>query len=174
MLLYMLPERDNHFFAIRRWGDGFIKLRRRGLKYVDNYYLTDGTDHVLFDNSRGIEWRFIFYQWALSMRSNASGNTVQGAKARFGRVNKYVFDLWGANHKLAYDFIKQDFWGTQWSSETQDTWQVREDKLEPYDKEKLVKLVDELTRSTTLSKAQRDEMAVLLEKLKKVSGTTTN
>jgi hypothetical protein len=173
MLLYMLPERDNHFFAMQRWGDGFTKLRRRGLKYVDTYYLGKGSKHTLFDTSRGYEWRFILFQWALSMRSSKSGSNILGAKARSDRVNKYVFGIWNVDHKLAYNNIKEDFWGTEWSSETQDAWHVSADKLKPYDTAKMVKLVEELTRSTTLSKVRRDEMAVFLEELKKVTDQPT-
>lgn len=166
MLLYMHPARDNHFFAIQQWGEGYQALRRRGLKYVDDYYLKH-KENNFFDPSRGYEWRFVFYQWALSVRTGDTPDKRDvDAEARFKRANAYIFSLWRNDHQLAYRAIMEDFWGKQWSSETEDTWQVTLDKLEPYDTAQLVALTEELTNSDTLNKEQREDMSAFLKLLK--------
>lgn len=174
MLLYMHPARDNHFFAIQQWGEGYQALRRRGLKYVDDYYLKH-RENNFFEPSRGYEWRFVFYQWALSVRTgDTPDNRDANAEARFKRVNNYIFSLWSNDHRLAYKSIREDFWGKQWSSETEDAWHVTLDKLEPYDKAQLITLAEALTNSDNLNKVQREDMATFLKLLKDIVGEQPN
>ena len=148
----------------------FQKLRRRGLKYVDEYYLDYPEEHKLFDASRGYEWRFIFYQWSLSMRTSPSTTeSFYGAAARFKRVNDYVFMLWNEDHKLAYKSIRNNFWRTRWSSEQNKTWQVDAQELAPYDNQKLIELATVLSNSQSISNVQRAQMSEFVLKVQAVA-----
>lgn len=173
MLLYMLPERENQFYGIKGWGDGFQKLRWRGLKYVDEYYLDSQDKHIFFDENRGYEWRFVLYQWAQSMRTNTAPLPIRGAKTRYKRVNEYIFDIWAADHKLAYKSIRQDIWGRHWSSD-EDSWQVNSKTLAPYEVTRLVKLVKSLSRSRSLNAAQKADMKDLHKRLRSYNTTGKN
>lgn len=164
ILLYLLPERDNSFYAIKKWGDGFNKLRRKGLVYVDNFYLSQTNTNIFLDHQLSYEWRFILYQWALSIETNNSTRaSFSGSKVRFKRVNEYFFNILNRDHKLAYDIIKSDFYGKEWSSEIKDNWHISIEKLSPYDTKKMRALATKLCSSNILNRTQRQEMDVFLK-----------
>jgi len=164
--LYLLPERGNHFIAFDNW-EKFSWLRNKVLKLTDNYY-AQNTKLNIFSESVDKEWRFVFYQWALSIRTSSTNTLPRGGVQRKSRVNDYIFSILNNNHKLAYEVLREDLWYQQWSSDPE-MWHVDNDKLAPYDKAKLIDLLQSLTSSTQLGAKKRNEMSELLTLLQETT-----
>jgi hypothetical protein len=163
--LFLLPERGNHFLAFDTW-TSYGWLRNKILRYTDSYYRDSSATYTIFSESRDKEWRFVFYQWALCIRTDSQQRTpFRGSVTRKKRVNDYIFNILNNDHKLAYKMLREDLWYKQWQSDFAASWHVDSEKLAPYDKNMLVELVTKLTRSANLSQSKKTEMQALMNAL---------
>jgi hypothetical protein len=169
LLLYIHPSRDNHFFALKDFR-GMNKLYERVLAFVDDYYINKQRD--VFREGKGIEsgeWRFVIYQWALSISTDGKVNNtieVPFPDLRYTNVNNYVFGILDDDEELAYTFIKKQFWGNDiYDTEDKEKWLIR-GNIEPYERERLDKLAMNLANNSKLSIRKKNEVRAFLEELR--------
>ena len=165
LALYINPGRNNDLFAIQRWGEnnsGYDKFREKALRFVDDYYLEPVLGHNLFDNKVPSEWRFIFYQWALSIRSfNIPNRLPLHFQTRKKRVNNYVFERWSKDHKLAYKCLRADMYVESNGIRKRKMWSVNRERLDPYDISDLMTQISAMVYSDQLSSSEKKNMRLL-------------
>lgn len=161
LLLFVFPPRGNSFFLdyINRHGvqDLYLPI----LNYVDDYFIAQKRN-VFHEYSDSRHWRFVLYQWSLSISQSGSINSaIEDAENRRRAVNDYVFSLLKNNPKLTYEFILAQFLtdGDQGTSVRE--WHI-EHELKQYsdeeDRARIISLVRDALSSKALSASQKEEL----------------
>lgn len=162
LLLFVLPARGNSFFADYINRHGVPDLYMPVLSYVDKYFMGEKRN-VFREYSDSRHWRFILYQWSLSISQGREGinRAIKDAQVRQKMVNDYVFNLLKGNPKLIYKFIHGQFLtdGDQGTGVRE--WHIA-DEMKQYsrqeDREHIAALTHEALSSKELTTSQKEEL----------------
>jgi hypothetical protein len=161
LLLFVFPARGNSFFLeyINRHGvrDLYLPI----LNYVDNYFIVQKRN-VFREYSDSRHWRFVLYQWSLSISQNGMINSmVEDASTRQRAVNSYVFGLLDNNPKLIYQFIRGQFLTDGDQGTGLREWHIVSE-FKQYsteeDRTRITKMVREALSSPALKASQKEEL----------------
>jgi hypothetical protein len=162
LLLFVLPARGNSFFLDYINRHGVRDLYLPVLNYVDNYFIAEKRN-VFREYNDSRHWRFVLYQWSLSISQGSEGvnRAVGDAQARQKAVNDYVFGLLKGNPKLIYMFICGQFLTDGDQSTGIREWHIAHE-MKQYshqeDREHIIGLAREALASNELTAHQREEM----------------
>lgn len=162
LLLFVLPARGNSFFLDYINRHGARDLYLPVLNYVDKYFIAEKRN-VFREYSDSRHWRFVLYQWSLSISQGSEGvnRAIEDAQARQKAVNDYVFSLLKGDPKLTYRFIQGQFLtdGDQGTGVRE--WHIA-NEMKQYsrkeDREHIVDLTREALASKELTNSQKEEL----------------
>ncbi len=162
LLLFVLPARGNSFFLDYINRHGVRDLYLPVLNYVDKYFIVE-RHNVFREYSDSRHWRFVLYQWSLSISQGSEGvnRVIEDAQARQAAVNDYVFDLLKGNPKLIYRFIHGQFLTDGDQGTGVHEWHIATE-MKQYsrkkDREHIVILTREALSSKELTTSQKEEL----------------
>lgn len=162
LLLFVLPARGNSFFLDYINRHGARDLYLPVLNYVDKYFIAEKRS-VFREYSDSRHWRFVLYQWSLSISQGSEGvnRALEDAQARQKTVNDYVFGLLKGNPKLIYKFICGQFLTDGDQGTGIRKWHIAHEMKQysyPEDREHIIDLTREALASNELTTPQREEM----------------
>ena len=168
MLLYMHPTRNNHLTQLKGYS-GNDALRKEVLEYTDAYYNQSQTDIFDEDGSDSDEWRFLLYQWGMSVSNDIE--TMLDPK-RKARVNNYIQKIISGDASKLVRFVRGVYWNKKI---TEDEYRYQPEIEGPYI---LVKITDTVTKALLedgfFDVMQRKEMEQFIEAVKKYQSRTSN
>ena len=162
LLLFVLPARGNSFFVDYIDRHGARDLYLPVLNYVDKYFIAEKRN-VFREYSDSRQWRFVLYQWSLSISQGSEGvnRAIEDAQVRQKAVNDYVFDLLKGNPKLIYKFIRGQFLTDGDRGTGVREWHIA-NEMKQYSREQDYKHIVALTREALsakgLSSSQKEEL----------------
>lgn len=161
LLLFVFPPRGNSFFLDYINRHGIRGLYLPVLNYVDDYFIAQ-KHNVFQEYSDSRHWRFVLYQWSLSISQSGGINTaIEDAHSRRRAVNDYVFGLLKNNPKLIYEFIRGQFLtdGDQGTGIRE--WHIAHEFKQYSDEEdraRIISLVRDALSSRSLRASQKEEL----------------
>jgi len=158
LLLFVLPERGNSFFAPYIREKGFLPggLYDRVLGWVDGYMSGENMRKIICWPYE--KWGFILFQWGLSMSmSEVQNSRVRDATSRRRTMNRRLFAMLEQDDRQAYEFIIQRFWGTQFDSD-KPGWRINAEQLGGFGVTRLKKLARQLSVSADLTSNEQEQI----------------
>lgn len=157
LLLYMHPKRSNQFFRLKDYKD-YQQLRSQVLEYCDIFYEKSPIDIFDEDVSDNNEWRFIAYQWGMSVSNDVP---EQLNKERMMRVNKYIEIIITNDPQKLHRFVRGVYWNHDLMT---DKYRYIPEVEGPYNLHNIVSIVKEKLESPEgLADLQITELQAFLE-----------
>jgi hypothetical protein len=162
LLLFVLPARGNSFFLDYINRHGVRDLYLPVLNYVDKYFIAE-KHNVFLEYSDSRHWRFVLYQWSLSISQGSEGvnRAIEDAQTRQKAVNEYVFGLLKGNPRLTYKFIHGQFLTDGDRGTGVQEWHIA-NEMKQYSRQKDWERIATLTREALSSKgltaSQKEEL----------------
>lgn len=161
LLLFVFPSRGNSFFSDYIGRHGARDLYAPVLSYVDKYFIAEKRN-IFREYPDWRQWRFVLYQWSLSIAQGNGINTgIQDAPVRHRTVNNYVFALLIGDPKQTYQFIRGQFLKEGDQGAELYRWRIGSE-IEQYnntqDREHIITVVRAALSSKALTSSQREEL----------------
>ncbi len=161
LLLFVLPVRGNSFFLDYINRHGVSDLYQPVLRYVDDYFIGQKRN-VFREYTDSRHWRFVLYQWSLSISQDGRINSaIPDALLRQRTVNNYVFNLLDNKPKLIYKFINGQFLTDGDQSTGVREWHV-DHEMKQYgskeDSEHIIDLTHKALASKELTASQKEQL----------------